>query len=69
MPVDPTPEGGEVFHRPIEQPFPPAQFEASTQGVAEPGGHDARDEEDSRQALANRELDQQTGLARPPLGN
>ncbi|MDB5932409.1 MAG: hypothetical protein JWR60_4116 [Polaromonas sp.] len=37
--------------------------------VSEQGGHDARDEEDSMDGLANRELDEQTLIARPPLGN
>ena len=37
--------------------------------VSDQGGHDARDEEDSTEGLANRELDGQTVIARPPLGN
>ena len=59
MPVNPHP-GGQPTERPAKEPLPK---------VSEEGGHDARDEEDSKDALANRELDEQTTLARPPLGN
>ncbi len=64
MPIDPTPEGGEVMHEPLEKPFP-----SSKPAGGDEGGHEARDEDNSKDALANRDLDAQTGTARPPLGN
>ena len=62
MPIDSKPEGEEVMHPPVDKPFPQPP-------LADEGGHAARDEENSKDALANRELDEQTTLARPPLGN
>lgn len=62
MPIDPTPQGGDVKPVPAGKPF--SQPQASDQG-----GHAARDVEDSKDALANHELDELTTIARPPLGN
>jgi hypothetical protein len=62
MPINPATEGDAVKSVPSEKPFSPPE-------VSEENGHDARDEENSKDALANHELDEQTTIARPPLGN
>jgi len=48
---------------------PPATKPTARPGRLEKGGDEAHDEEDSADGLANREMDEQTTLARPPLGN
>ncbi|MEO8015594.1 MAG: hypothetical protein ABI642_15745 [Polaromonas sp.] len=51
----------------------PAQAPPVTEPTARPGslekGQDETHDEDSADGLANREMDEQTTLARPPLGN
>lgn len=48
---------------------PPATEPTARPGLLEKGEDEAHDQEDSADGLANRELDEQTTLARPPLGN
>ncbi|MDB5845518.1 MAG: hypothetical protein JWP79_2828 [Polaromonas sp.] len=62
MPINPDSAGAKAEPTPAEKPFSPPE-------VSEEGGHDARDEENSDDALANHALDEQTTIARPPLGN
>lgn len=63
MPINPNPEGAQAKPTPTDKPFFPPQ------GPLDEGGHDARDQENSKDALANHELDELTTIARPPLGN
>jgi len=53
--------------RPVAPPAPEKPVPAP--GRSEKGSDEAHDEEDSPESLANRELDEQTRIARPPLGN
>jgi len=67
MPINTPPQDDET-RRPPGAAKPTGAPE-DTRGGAHEGGHEARDEEDSDQGLANRELDALTHIARPPLGN
>lgn len=65
MPVDPEPKDKAMQPAPAKTPaFRPNLFQ-------EEGGRAAYEKQDGSeaQALANHELDEQTTLARPPLGN
>lgn len=47
----------------------PATEPTARPGLLEKGEDEANDQENSSEGLANRELDEQTTLARPPMGN
>ncbi|RYX95222.1 MAG: hypothetical protein EOO28_12480 [Comamonadaceae bacterium] len=70
MPIDPTPEGGEIMHQPVVKPFPQKTEDEKADG--DKSVHDSSPAEHDHGALKNglREgaMDGQ-GVARPPLGN
>lgn len=63
MPIDPSPEGGEIMHQPVVKPFP----------VNEPA--DGEHKKKHREQLDDEAVEDSSGLspddsiARPPLGN
>jgi len=77
MPIDPSPEGAELFHQPVVKPFPEsADRKHRVPADANEDGHNHEGEQrdlqtetqDSRQGLAHGALDEQA-VAKPPLGN
>lgn len=63
MSIEPTPAGRKARRSPGEKPL------TKPQGTDE-GGHAAREPEDAGdEGLANHEMDEQTSIVRPPLGN
>ncbi|CDS54446.1 hypothetical protein [Polaromonas sp. CG9_12] len=63
MPIDSTPASRKSRHSPGEKPLTEPQ-------ATDEGSHAARDPEGAgNEGLVNHEMDEQTRIARPPLGN
>lgn len=63
MPIDPSPEGGEILHQPVVKPFPVNAPAVDEHSKKHPGQLDDEAVQDSAG------LSQDESIARPPLGN
>lgn len=59
MPIDPTPEGGEILHQPVVKPFPENKPEPDDKPEAGQG-EQQREKSDAGRGPANGWLDGQT---------
>lgn len=63
MPIDPSPEGGEIMHQPVVKPFPVNAPKDDEPRKKHPGQLDDEAAEESSV------LSPDGSIARPPLGN